>query len=85
MRERAALGEDAILRFGTGLVAAILLLAALLAAGLARDHMAALGSICGASSYPHCGWCYGAAGLFTAGLAAFAVALRPTPAAARAR
>lgn len=85
MRERVASGEDAILRVGAGLLGAVLLLAAALAADLAREHMAALGAICGAGPHPHCGWCYAAASLVLVGLAACAVALRPVPAALRAR
>ena len=77
MRNRAGFGEDAILRVGAILVAAIMLLSARLAAELAREHMASLGAICGAAPHPHCGWCYAAAALFLAALAACAVALRP--------
>lgn len=77
MRNRAGFGEDAILRVGAALVASIMLLSARLAAELAREHMAALGAICGASPHPHCGWCYATAALLLAGLAALAVALRP--------
>ncbi|WP_293456273.1 hypothetical protein [Phenylobacterium sp.] len=85
MRERAASGEDAFLRIGASLLGAVLLLSAALAADLAREHMAALGAICGAGPHPHCGWCYAAASLVLAGLAAFAVAWRPAPPPLRAR
>ncbi len=77
MRNRGGFGEDAILRLGSALVAAIMLLSAKLAAELAREHMASLGVICGVDPHPHCGWCYAAVALFLAGLAGLAVALRP--------
>lgn len=77
MRRRPALTEDRALRLGAGVTGLALTASAVLAADLAREHMAFVGAICGASSNPHCGWCYSAAGLALAGLAAFAVALRP--------
>jgi hypothetical protein len=77
MRSRQIIGEDAVLRLGAGIVGGLLLLAAYLAAGLARAHMQGLGEICGAMPHPHCGWCYGAASLLLVGLAAFSLALRP--------
>lgn len=76
MRARHTFDEALVLRLGAGLVGGMLLTAASLAASLARDHMISLGTICGAGSHPHCGWCYGAASLVLAGLAAFSVALR---------
>jgi hypothetical protein len=77
MRPAPAITEDHLLRFGYGLAGLALSVSAALAAGLAREHMAVLGAICGAGSHPHCGWCYSAASLGLAGLAAFAAALRP--------
>ena len=77
MRRQPAPTEDQAFRLGAGLTGLVLTASAALAADLAREHMAFVGAICGASSNPHCGWCYGAAGLVLAGLAAFAVALRP--------
>jgi hypothetical protein len=76
MRSRHTPDEALVLRLGAGLVGCVLLTAASLAASLAREHMIFLGTICGVGSHPHCGWCYGAAGLVLAGLAAFSVALR---------
>jgi hypothetical protein len=69
--------EDLAFRVGAGTVGGVLLASAALAADLARAHMALLGTICGANPAPHCGWCYGAAGLLLTGLAAFAVAVAP--------
>ena len=80
MRRLTTHTEALVLRWGYGLAGLILTAAAVLAAGLAREHMALLGAMCGAGSHPHCGWCYGAAGLGLAALAAFARALnRPAP------
>lgn len=62
--------EDHFLRFGAALSSLVFFASAGLSFELARDHMAALGAICGAASAPHCGWCFGAAGLAIAGLAA---------------
>jgi hypothetical protein len=76
MNPLSAADEDVVLRLGAGLVGLVLTLAASLAAALAREHMASLGTICGANP-PHCGWCYSAAGLVLAGLAAFTYAARP--------
>jgi hypothetical protein len=70
--------EDPVLRFGAVVAGGLFLTAASVAVDLAQWHMAGLGTICGASSHPHCGWCFGAAGLVLAGLAAFAYALRPS-------
>jgi hypothetical protein len=64
-------------RMATGLLGASLLASAALAAGLARDHMALNGVICGGAEVAHCGWCYAAAALGLSGLAAWAVALSP--------
>jgi hypothetical protein len=74
--------EDFAFRAGAATVGAVLLASAGLAADVAREHMVFLGTICGASPIPHCGWCYGAAGLVLAGLAAFASALAPARATA---
>lgn len=71
------LNEDHFLRFGAALSSLIFLGSAKLSLDLALDHMARLGTICGAASAPHCGWCFGAAGLAIAGLAAAGVALKP--------
>jgi hypothetical protein len=64
-------------RIGTGFIGLILFTSAALSEGLARAHIASRGVICGADRIPHCGWCYGAAGLALAGLAAFALAFAP--------
>lgn len=77
MRRPDPLSESQILRLGAGLTGAVLLASAALAADLARQHMAAIGVICGAASHPHCPWCYVAVGLAVAGLAAIAAAIRP--------
>lgn len=77
MRRRPALTEDQAFRLGAVLTGLVLTTSAALAADLAREHMAFVGVMCGSGAIPHCGWCYGAAGLVLAGLAAFAVALRP--------
>ena len=69
--------QDQVLRLGAGLTGVVMLASAGLAADLAAAHMSALGAICGAGSTPHCGWCFGAASLALAGLAAFALALDP--------
>jgi hypothetical protein len=74
---RLVLTEDHALRLGAALTGLTLAASAALAAGLAREHMAQLGALCGAAAHPHCGWCYGAAALALAGLPAFAAALRP--------
>jgi len=80
MRRHPHPNEDRVFRTGAGAVGGVLLASAGLAADLARDHMLQIGTLCGAGPAPHCGWCYGAAGLVLAGLAAVAVALRPEPA-----
>lgn len=77
MRAFAARNEDLILRLGAGLTSGVFFAAAGIAASFAREHMAYLGAICGAGQNPHCGWCYGTAGLVLAGLAAAATAIRP--------
>jgi hypothetical protein len=77
MRRLAHFHEDLTFRAGAGAAGGVLLASAALAADLARDHMILFGTICGADHVPHCGWCYSAAGLAIAGLAAFAVALAP--------
>ena len=74
MRRHPFLTEDRAFRLGAAVVGLILTASAALAADLAREHMAFVGAICGASSLPHCGWCYGAASLVLAGLAAFIAA-----------
>jgi len=81
----SALTEDQILRLGAALSSLIFLVSAELAGDLAGGHMDAIGTICGAANAPHCLWCFGAAGLVLAGLAAFAVAIRPAPVPARRR
>ncbi|MFZ5718217.1 MAG: hypothetical protein ACOY5Y_01985 [Pseudomonadota bacterium] len=77
MRRPVPPTEDLVLRLGAGLIGAVSIVSAVLAAELARQHMALLGTICGAGPHPHCGWCYGAASLVLVGLAAFAYAARP--------
>lgn len=77
MRPRSAFTEDHVLRLGAVLTGLTLLASAGLAAELARGHMAVLGATCGAGNAPHCAWCFGAAGLALAGLAAFVYAARP--------
>lgn len=80
MRHRSALIEDSALRLGAVLTGVTFLVSAWLAVDLARGHMATLGTICGASNAPHCGWCFGAAVLVLAGLAAFVYAMaKPSP------
>lgn len=69
------LSEDTLLRIGAGLAGVLFLAGSALAAGLAAQHMAALGTLCGASRHPHCSWCLGAVGLAAAGLTALAPAL----------
>lgn len=78
MSSRRVFDEDRVLRLGAGLVGAVLLAAASIAASLALQHMETLGTICGAGPAPHCGWCYGAASLTLLGLAAFVFAARPS-------
>ena len=72
--------EALVLRLGAGAAGGVFLASAALAAEQAREHMALLGTLCGAGSNPHCGWCYGAAGLVLAGLAACFHAARLAPA-----
>jgi|GEM_PF-2878648 len=69
--------EDQVMRLGAALVGIVLTASAALAADLALEHMRTLGVICGASPHPHCGWCFGAASLGLAGLAAFVFAATP--------
>lgn len=77
MRSSVYLREDKILRAGAALCGALFLAASALAADLAREHMSAIGTFCGApATSPHCGWCLGAASLALAGLATFAAAFR---------
>jgi len=83
MRRPAQLTEGRVFRLGAALTGVIMMTSAALAADLARAHMLAIGTICGASSHPHCGWCFGAAGLVLAGLAAFFAALAPASQARR--
>lgn len=82
MRRPAVPREDQFLRLGSFAVGVLLMASAWLAGDLARAHMAAIGSICGAGPDPHCGWCFGTASLALAGLAAFVFALRGPRAAA---
>ena len=77
MRELSPPREDRVMRLGAALIGAVLTASAVLAADLAREHMRVLGVICGADAHPHCAWCYGAASLGLAGLAAFVMALAP--------
>lgn len=64
-------------RLAGGLFGFLLLWGATLSALFAEAHANALGSICGASASPHCGWCYAAVSLALAGLTACAAALAP--------
>jgi apolipoprotein N-acyltransferase len=77
-----AIDEPTILRWGYAITGLVFLFAAVLSAGLARDHMAGLSMICGAAT-SHCGWCYAAAGSAFMALASLAAARRPVPAKAR--
>lgn len=65
-------------RLFAGIAGLVLLAWAADAAEFAARHMSALGVICGAEA-PHCGWCYVAAALGLAGLAALGFAARPAP------
>lgn len=67
--------KDRAFRLGAGAVGGVLFASSGFAADQALDHMVPFGTICGASHVPHCGWCYSAAGLLLAALAAFFVAL----------
>ena len=78
------LREDRSARLIAGVAGSVLFAGAGLALDLAREHMEIVGTICGASPSPHCGWCYGAAALVLSGLAAFFVALSPAPTSVRA-
>ncbi|MBX3485469.1 hypothetical protein [Phenylobacterium sp.] len=84
MRRRVHALEDRAFRLGAATAGGVLFVGAGLAADLARGHMILLGTVCGAGPDPHCGWCFGAAGLALAGLAAVAVAILPERAAAAA-
>ena len=77
MRPLSLPREDQVLRLGAAAIGAVLTASAVLAADLAREHMLIIGVICGAGPVPHCGWCYGAASLGLAGLAAFVFAAKP--------
>lgn len=69
--------EESASRLAWGGLGLTLLASAGLSGDLARQHMAALGHLCGAAAVPHCGWCYAAAGFALAGVSAFAAAARP--------
>lgn len=83
MRDRVSLDENTILRAGTALLGLILLASAAISFELAREHMAALGVICGGEEAPHCGWCYASVGFVMTGLSSLIAAARPAPAAQR--
>jgi hypothetical protein len=83
MRERPNLDEDVILRAGSALLGLILLASAAVSFELAREHMAALGVICGGDEVPHCGWCYASVGFLMTGVATLIAAVRRAPAAQR--
>ena len=83
MRRPAKLSEPRLVRLGAALTGVVLTASAVIAGDLATAHMQAVGAICGASLAPHCGWCFGAASLSLAGLAAFAYAARPETRTAR--
>jgi len=84
MRERFTLDEDAILRAGSALLGLILLASSAVSFELAREHMAALGVICGSDQAPHCGWCYASVGFFMTGVSTLIAAARRAPATQRA-
>lgn len=77
MRRPSMPTEAQVFRLGAAFTGVVMMVSAALAADFAREHMLAIGTICGAGPHPHCGWCFGAAGLVLAGLAAFYVALEP--------
>lgn len=77
MQTKAELTEDRLFRTGVALLGATLTGAAAFSADFARMHMLSLGTVCGADPHPHCGWCFGAASLGLAGLAAFYLAVAP--------
>ena len=77
MSTRPTAHEDRRLRAGAALTALILFVSAGLAIDLAAGHMARAGVICGAGVITHCVWCFSAAGLVLAGLAAVLYAVRP--------
>lgn len=66
--------EDRVFRLGAGTVGGVLFASSVFAADQALQHMVPFGTICGASHVPHCHWCYSAAGLLIAALAAFFLA-----------
>jgi hypothetical protein len=68
--------ERLLSRLTAGLTSGVLAASAVLAAGLAREHMA----LCGAGSAAHCGWCLVSVGLALAALAALAATLQFGPA-----
>ena len=69
--------EDKAVRGGTAALGLVLMASAYLAAEPHGSHQHLLGAICGAGHAPPCGWCYGAAGLAFAGLAALLASLSP--------
>jgi hypothetical protein len=87
MRRAANAIEQQLMALGAAATGVLFTAGAALAAEQAQAHMLALGTICGAGSHPHCGGCFGAAGLGMAGLAGFVAALRlsPRPALLRSR
>ena len=72
--------EQQMMSLGLALLGLTLLASGVLSADLAREHMAALGRLCGAGEAAHCGWCYAAVGFGLAGLSALIAAARPTAA-----
>lgn len=77
VRQPPTLNVDSTAKRRLGLAAAGLLTAGLFAAERAGAHMAALKAICGGGDHPHCAWCYAAAALIFAGLAALTLAASP--------
>ncbi len=77
--------EERAFRLVASLTGMILGAAALVAADLARGHMALVGAVCGVAAQPHCGWCVTAAGLTLAALSAVVIAVRPQRAAVLSR
>lgn len=74
MRQPLRSAEPLSLGLASALSGIILMAGGALAFDQARAHMVTLGALCGGDPHPHCGWCYVAAVLITAGLTAFVLA-----------
>lgn len=68
--------NDSTARLGLASAGALCLVSAALALALAREHMRFLGSLCGDSVQPHCGWCFAAASFSLLGVGLLAASLR---------